>query len=156
MSRSWFAALALLSGCVSSLRLGRPVEPPIRPSDEPPPGLAALCVMRPQESDSIATYAVRVDGRLEGALRGPSWFCKHVTPGFHRVAIRVDDPGALLEPKETTFVVEPGQRVFLRQETHLWLGFIELAWIDERDAAAAIASARNLVLRGSTTARSFR
>lgn len=130
--RSFFTvALALLTlgGCAHySVITQEP--PPIDALGEPPYGLAQICVLRPHSLGALVPFAVRDNGRLVGATRGPSYFCYFVQPGWHRVT---SDSGNVATVDLTA---APGARHYLHQIVRI--GDDELVAIDERAAAAML------------------
>jgi hypothetical protein len=101
------AFLAVASFGCSPYRVIRPDAPPLDARAEPPFGCGEICVVHPHSVDQ-RTLAVRDNGALVGATRGPSYFCYRAEPGRHRLTVSRARGAA-------DFVVAAGARQFVHQ-----------------------------------------
>ena len=123
-------SLSISMGGCAHYRLTAPESPPLDAFGEPPYGTGQICVLRPHSLGALVTIAVRDNGSLVGATRGPSYFCYLVQPGLHDVTSDSGNVARLSVP------VAPGARIYLQQVINI--GPDELIPLDEERAAALL------------------
>src|SRR5690349_536789 len=75
-----------------------------------PPGVAQVCMVRPEAESASVTMTVTDNGRLVGATRGKTYVCWLAAPGAHQIGSDDDDTGPIL------LRAEAGARYWLHQE----------------------------------------
>jgi hypothetical protein len=114
-------AFLLLAACGSQQRTVMPATPP---------GVAQICVVRPESLAESVTMTVNDNGRLVGATRGRTYVCWLAAPGTHQIGSDDDDTGPIL------LRAEAGSHYWLHQEV-LELGGVAHAHLDFLDEASA-------------------
>ena len=135
---------AATMGCFS-YRLSEPKTLPIQPFYPSPAGYAQVCVIRTSAVAVAVTFAVRDNGALVGATRGPTFFCYHAAPGRHRLVSESDD-----DTETAVFDISEGERRYLHQGVSNVFGFVksDSDWVSESEAKGLVDESAYAVLVG--------
>lgn len=120
---------AFATGC-GGYRLSAPAKVAYHRATPPPADAAKVCVLRTTVLANAVTFAVRDNGTLVGATRGPTHFCYEAEPGDHLLEVDGD------EVVKTSLRAEAGRSYYLHQKIDFFFGVVKCRpeWVEEAAA----------------------